>query len=153
MRRSHLFIAACALVAFAAPAAAKSITLAGETNLRKAPGTTSEVVTLIPKGEKVEVGECDAGWCQLTWNGNEGYAIQRNLVAAAPKRPAATARRAPPNTVYDDEEDEVAYAPGPGYGPRVYYDEPAYVYAPRPYYRPYGYGYYGYGYGPGWRRW
>jgi uncharacterized protein YraI len=53
---------------FSAAAAAKPFTLAGETNLRAAPGTQSEVITLMPKGETVEVGACDAGWCEVTWN-------------------------------------------------------------------------------------
>ncbi|MBV9347768.1 MAG: SH3 domain-containing protein [Pseudolabrys sp.] len=152
MRLARNAALAAAFVVFAAPAFAKTITLGAETNLRKAPGTTSEVVTLMPKGETVEIGECDAGWCRVTWNGNEGYAIQRNLGMVVPGAPKTAARRAPPRTQdYDDADDgvEVEYGPGYAYGP-------GYVYGPPPYYGGYYYRprpYWGYRYGYGYRRW
>ena len=119
----------------AACAAAKPVTITTDTNLRKSPGTDSEVLTLMPKGTTVEVGKCSNGWCQTSLNGQDGYAIAQNL-GMAPRR----VPRGP-----EEEVDE--YAP-----PVVY--RPAYVYGPPLYY---GYGpYYGYGYGwgwGGWRRW
>jgi hypothetical protein len=60
-------------------ATAKPITTTGETNLRKALGTDSEILTLIPKETTVEVGNCSNGWCQVSWNGQDGYAFARNL--------------------------------------------------------------------------
>jgi uncharacterized protein YraI len=112
-------------------ATAKPIATTAETNLRKDPGTKSEVVTLIPKGTTVEVGKCNNGWCQASLNGQDGYVIARN-VGMAP------ARRGPPRgpQVYDEGADD--YGPPPAYGPPV-----AYGY--------YGYGPY-YGYGWGWAR-
>jgi hypothetical protein len=63
-----------------------------ETNLRKAPGTDSEILTRIPKGATVEVGDCRNGWCRVSWNGQGGYAIARNLgTAAAPSWPRGPA--------------------------------------------------------------
>jgi uncharacterized protein YraI len=41
-----------------ADAAAKSATVSAEVNLRKGAGTDTDVLTLIPKGSKVEVGKC-----------------------------------------------------------------------------------------------
>jgi uncharacterized protein YraI len=68
----------------------KPIATTGETNLRKAPGTESVILTLIPKGTRVEVGDCRNGWCRVSWNGQDGYAIARNLdTAAAPRWPRA----------------------------------------------------------------
>jgi uncharacterized protein YraI len=118
----------------AACATAKPVTLAADTNLRKAPGTDSEVLTLMPKGTTVEVGKCSNGWCETSLDGKDGFAIAQNL-GMAPRRA--------PRVV----EEEVEYAPPPVYGPR-----PAYVYGPPVYY---GYGpYYGYYGGWGWgRRW
>jgi len=110
-------------------ATAKPIATTGETNLRKAAGTDSEILTLIPKGTMVEVGECSNGWCKVSWNGQDGYAIARNLGMAPPAPPAP---RAP-----------VAAAPGYGYGPPVAYGPPVVVGPPvlygygYPYYRPY----------------
>ena len=53
----------------AACAIAKPIVTTGETNLRKSPGTDSEVLTLIPKGTTVEVGKCTSGWCEASLDG------------------------------------------------------------------------------------
>jgi Bacterial SH3 domain len=55
-----------------------------ETNLRKAPRSDSEIVTVIPKGMPVMVGNCHAGWCRVSWNGQDGYAIGRILGIAPP---------------------------------------------------------------------
>jgi uncharacterized protein YraI len=129
------FAAAAAIVAaLTAPAWAKPVTLTAETNLRKAPGTSSEIITLIPKGEKVETGSCDAGWCQVNWNGQDGYAIARNLGLAPP------ARRAARRYSEDYDEPEIVYGPGYVVGPPVYYG-----------YYPYGPYYGGWRGGYGWR--
>jgi hypothetical protein len=117
-------------------AAAKPAVVSSDVNLRKGPGTDSEVITLIPKGTKVEVGTCTNDWCQVSWNGMDGYSIATNLGLGTPlvRRPVVGQGEYPPD----------AYPPPPGYvvGPPVYY-------GPGPYY---GYGpYYGAYYGPGWR--
>lgn len=87
MPLSRLILSATLLAAMSAAAAAKPVTLSAETNLRKAPGTKSEAVGLMPKGTEVEVGECDSGWCKVTWDGQEGYAIARNLGMVVPGAP------------------------------------------------------------------
>lgn len=120
-------------------ATAKPVATSGETNLRKSPGTDSEVLTLIPKGTTVEIGKCTNGWCEASVDGKDGYVIGRN-VGMGP-RPAP--RGAP--QVYDEEVVE-----GPA-GPPAYYRPYPYYYRPYPYY-----GYYGWGYRPwgwGWRGW
>lgn len=88
MQFARMTLAAVTAIAFTAAAAAKPVTLPAETNLRAAPGTKSEVVTLIPKGSEVEVGECDAGWCKVKFGDKEGFAIGRN-VGEAPAKTAA----------------------------------------------------------------
>jgi Bacterial SH3 domain len=113
---------------------AKPIATTGETNLRKGPGTDTEVLTLIPKGGVVEVGDCTNGWCAASFDGKDGYVIARN-VGMAP-RPAPRGRRMGAVQVYDE---------GPDYGP----PPPAYYYRPYPYY---GYPYYGWYRGWGWGR-
>jgi uncharacterized protein YraI len=87
-------------------ATAKPITTAGETNLRKSPGTDSPVLTIIPKGTTVEVGKCSNGWCETSTDGRDGFVIARNLGLA----PARRARFVP--QVYDEDVEEV--------GPPVY---------------------------------
>jgi hypothetical protein len=132
--------ALAAIVTFlpAVAAMAKPVTLTAETNLRKSPGTDGEVLTLLPKGTTVEVGKCTNGWCQVSADGKDGYAIAQNL-GVAPRR----APRPAPDIVEDDVEEYAAPVYGsPVYGPPVYYG-----------YRPYGF-YGGWGYRGGWgRRW
>src|ERR1700744_996511 len=78
-------------------ATAKPIATTAETNLRKEPGTKSEVVTLIPKGTTVEVGKCSSGWCQASLNGQDGDVIARNVGMAPVRRPPSGSQ------VYDEE--------------------------------------------------
>src|ERR1700681_4756204 len=121
-------------------AAAKPATVAAEVNLRKGPGTDSEIITLIPKGTMVEVGTCNNGWCQVSWNGQDGYSIATNLGLGGPPR----VRRRPMGDAYDYPPPPRPYGPPPGYvvGPPVYYGPPPVYYSPY-YARPY--------YGGGWR--
>jgi hypothetical protein len=125
-------------------AMAKPVVTTGETNLRKSPGTDSEVLTLIPKGTTVEVGKCTNGWCEASLDGKDGFVIAQNVGMAA--------RRPPPRGPMPGQEmveniGPPEYGPRPGYvaGPPVYYSYGPY-YRPYPYY----YGYYGWGWG---RRW
>jgi uncharacterized protein YraI len=60
-------------------ATAKPIATTAETNLRKGPGTDTEVLTLIPKGTTVEVGKCTNGWCEASLDGKDGFVIARNV--------------------------------------------------------------------------
>jgi hypothetical protein len=113
-------------------------------NLRQGPGTSYTVITLIPAGAPVNVGGCNAGWCQVSFQGQNGYIIATAL--GPPSGPGGP----PPGGVAGGP----VYAgggPPPGYIP----PPPPYYYG-YPYYGPYGYyrrgpywhgGYYGY------RRW
>ncbi len=116
---------------------AKPATVTSTVNLRAAPGTTSEVLTKIPGGSLVDIGECSEGWCAVTWQDKNGFTIE----SALDKSGRAPVRRAAP-PVYADE----------GYieEPPVYYGPPPVYYEPRPYY--YG-GYYGPYYRRYWRNW
>jgi len=77
-----------------APAGAgeiKQIATTRETNLRKMPRTDSEILTLIPRGMTVAVGDCRNGWCRVSWNGQDGFIIARNLgTVEAPRWPGAS---------------------------------------------------------------
>ena len=139
MNASRLTIYAGAFVVFsAACAAAAPAYVAGNLNLRSGPGTNNEIVAKIPGGSLVDASNCSNGWCEVAWQGKNGFAIQTalDMSGRVPARPAPGRARAP---VVD--EDIVVEPP-------VYYEAPPY------YYRPYGY----YGYGPywgpyrGWRR-
>jgi uncharacterized protein YraI len=100
-------------------------------NLRAGAGTSHEIIAKIPAGSRVEAANCKDGWCEVSWQGKNGFAIQTALdLSGRPPRPRS------------------AYRPPPGYyveGPPIYYAPPLYYYGP-PYYGP------PYYYGPYWRR-
>jgi len=110
-------------------------------NLRSGPGTDQEIITTIPAGSTIRVASCSGEWCEVTWNGQSGYAIARNLSIGAPRQAGAYGPR--PGYV-EGYGPEPYYAP-PVYGEPGYYAPPAVVYGPA-YYGPRVY------YGPGWRR-
>ncbi|WP_197086813.1 SH3 domain-containing protein [Bradyrhizobium sp. LTSPM299] len=98
-------------------------------NLREGPGTTYGVITKIPAGSRINVGNCSGQFCQASWQGKDGYVIATSLARRRPNY-------GPPG-------------PPPGYvEPPVYAGPPIYY---RP--RPYTYGYYGPGPYWGYRRW
>src|ERR1700742_1687336 len=97
-------------------ATAKPIATFAETNLRKGPGTDSEVLTLIPKGTTIEVGKCTNGWCEANFDGKDGFVIGRNIGMGP--RPPPGGRAMGEVQVYD--EGPPVYA-RPAYGPPVYY--------------------------------
>src|SRR3984957_17386600 len=145
MNVARLAVSAAIFAIFGADlAAAKPTTVVAEVNLRKGPGTDSEIITLIPKGTMVEVGTCTNGWCQVSWNGQDGYSIATNLGLGGPP----PVRRRAVADEYDYPPPPGTYGPPPGYvvGPPVYYGGPVYS---GPYYGGPGYG--GPYYGPGWR--
>jgi len=84
-------------------------------NLRQGPGTSYTVITTIPAGAPVEVSGCSGQWCQVSFQGQNGYVIASSLGPGGPP-PGGP----PP--------------PPPGYYP------PGYI-PPPPYYGPYYYGY------------
>ena len=124
-------VAAAIVLASVGYSHAKPTTVGAEVNLRASPNTTSRVLALIPKGATVEVLSCTNGWCLVSWTGQQGYAISRNLGVPQPRlgSPRMMVRRPMPPQVY---------AGGPVYDPGPVYVGPPYGY--------YG-GYYGY-YGP-----
>jgi hypothetical protein len=95
-----------------------------QTNLRKAPRTDGEILTLVPKGTTVGVGDCRDGWCRVFWKGQDGYAVGRNLgIAAVPRWPdvplaprlathgssRSTAKTGPEHEEHEEHEGEESY--------------------------------------------
>jgi hypothetical protein len=77
-------------VAAASGEALKPSTTINEISLRKAPRTDSEILAVIPKGTTLAAGDCHGGWCRVSWNGQAGYATDRDLGVAErwPNAPA-----------------------------------------------------------------
>lgn len=163
--KSLLCAGAFALLLAGSAAAAPGTALT-TVNLRAEANTTSEILGKIPGGSRIDVAECNGGWCAVSWAGKSGFAIQTALDTTGRARPRVV-RRAPPRA-YDPDDDEYVPMP-PGYGPpppRGYVaGPPGYVAGPPVVYGP-GPGPYLYGPGPywggywggprwgyGWRRW
>jgi hypothetical protein len=151
MTLSRLLCAGAIILVTAAAAAAKPGVATSTVNLRADPNTASDVLVKIPAGSRIEVGECNDGWCAVTYAGKSGYSISTSLDVtgrAAPPRQAV--RRGPaPGPGYDDDEEVVRGPAPPGYvrvpGPGVYVEPRPYYYGPGPYWGPY--------WGPRWRYW
>jgi hypothetical protein len=112
-------------------------------NLRQGPGTTYTIIATIPAGAPVQIGNCEGQWCQVNWQGQNGYVIATSVGqgGAGPPPGGAPPPGPGPVAVYPG-------APPPGYYPPGYYP-PGYYPPPPPYYGPdyYGYGpYYRHGY-------
>jgi hypothetical protein len=104
------------LVLSAANAAAAPALAVNNVNLRQGPGTTYTVILTIPGGSNVDVAGCNGGWCQVSFQGQNGFAIATSFdqgngppqSAAAGPPPPAPAGPPPPG---------YAPPPPPGYGP------------------------------------
>jgi Bacterial SH3 domain len=140
---------------------ARSAAVTASVNLRSGPGTDQEIITTIPAGSTVRVTSCSGEWCEVTWNGRDGYAIARNLSIGAPRQAGPYGPRSGYPGGYGPERQAGGYGPQPGY-PGGYGPAPPPGYEAPGYYGPpavvYGPAYYGPGvyYGPGWgwrRRW
>jgi hypothetical protein len=141
--RAGLFAIAFLLAAVGC-ANAKPTSVTAEVNLRDTPTTAGKVLALIPKGTSVEVTTCTNGWCQVSFNGQQGYAISRNLAVPQPAPPRRVVRHGVPQ-VYAGGPPP--YDPGP-----VYVGPGPYPYPYYGYYRPYYGPYFGPRWGWGWRR-
>ncbi|MBV8755365.1 MAG: SH3 domain-containing protein [Hyphomicrobiales bacterium] len=106
-----------------ATAAAPPTVTHSKVNLRGGPGTNYALVKLIPAGSPVEVKECKHGWCQVVFQGADGYIIESRLAPHAPGTSAK--RRFTPMPGYVGPPP-VHVMRLPGYYPRYYYYGPYY---------------------------
>ena len=117
--RTTLLAAASALVLSAGIASAAPAITQSSVNMRAGPGTQYPVVTSLPARVAVDVAGCSGSWCQVSWNGADGYVSANYLQMAG--GPGAVV--ASPD-YYDDEPDygtSVYVTPGyygPSYGYR-----------------------------------
>jgi len=151
-----VLLALSAAGATAAPALATN-----NVNLRQGPGTTYTVIMTIPGGSNVDVSGCSGQWCQVTFQGQNGYAIASSFDQGGGAPPPPGASGPPPPGVAGPPPAGYAPPPPPGYaGPPPGADPdvpiPVYPGAPPPvgppvYVGPPPPAYYYYGYGPYWR--
>ena len=86
------------LLALSAASAAAAPALAvNNVNLRQGPGTTYTVIMTIPGGSNVDVSGCSGQWCQVTFQGQNGYAIATSFDQGGGAPPPGVAAGPPPD--------------------------------------------------------
>jgi hypothetical protein len=134
--------AGLAALSSGAVAAAPALVM-DDLNLRAGPGFEYGIITAMPAGIIVDAGNCAYGWCQVTFNGINGYADYNWLDFAR-----ATAPVVGPPAYWSSYRPYRPY-PGYGYGPGYAYGYGGYGGYSYPAGYPAGYGYgQGYAYNP-----
>jgi uncharacterized protein YraI len=124
--KTTMLSAVSALVLSAGTASAAPATAESALNMRSGPGTQYQVVDTIPGGATVDVAGCTGSWCQVSFNGESGFASRSYLAMGGEVAPSAAI--VAPGYAYDDAplyadgyyDDGYAYGPGFGVvvGPR-----------------------------------
>lgn len=85
MRNFSLFAAASGIAVLSASSAFAQVagTATTDLNLRAGPSPAAEVVDVIPADGAVAIDSCleDRNWCEVTYDGNTGYAYAQYLLA------------------------------------------------------------------------
>ena len=104
-KRSLLALTTAGLMAAMPAMAQVAATAATDLNLRAGPGGDQQVVSVIPSGGEVTVDGCldAANWCQVTFEGTQGWAYGDYLTASAAADAAAEAP-AEPVVIYANRE-------------------------------------------------
>ncbi|GGE40800.1 hypothetical protein GCM10007276_17710 [Agaricicola taiwanensis] len=115
----HLLVAGATSLATATSALAVPANVTADLNLRQGPGTAYAPVATIPRGDMVEVVDCQGAWCEIGWRGYGGFASRSYLAYdyRGPRRyaPAPVVVMPPPPP-----------PPGPVIYSVPYYDPPIY---------------------------
>lgn len=85
-RSTGVLVALAILGLSAGSASAREATATTDLSLRAAPSSNTELLLTIPAGERVHVGACSRGWCQVKWSGSAGYSVQSGLALAGGSR-------------------------------------------------------------------
>ena len=84
-------------------------------NVRSGPGVGYAVVDTLQPGESVDIGQCQAGWCYVTYNGPAGWAAATYLSGAGAEYSGPVYEPAPvyaPPPVYFDQGFGSGFNPG-----------------------------------------
>ncbi len=75
--RGRLRLLLLAVAALALAQCGERATATGEVKLYTAPAASSASAGLIPRGAAVKLSNCSNGWCEVSWNGQRGYALAK----------------------------------------------------------------------------
>ncbi len=88
-------------------ATARTAQIDNKLNLREGPSLQSRIVTVMPAGASVTVGECRGEWCKVEYRKHRGYANSAILGGgdgAYAASPAAASEPPPVATKYDADD-------------------------------------------------
>jgi uncharacterized protein YraI len=123
-------ITAASIAAHSAGFAASSATALSDLNVRAGPGPEHAVIGVIRANDRAIIEACIEGsqWCQITYNGRQGWAYSEYLLADTSSRPAIIAdQRAP--AIVAEPRSTIVYREQPA---SVYRERPSTVYRERP---------------------
>jgi len=89
-----IFLAAMATAAMSLPASAATVASATTAlNIRTGPGPQYSVIGAVPPGAQVTIAGCIQGsmWCQIAYNGKQGWAYSQYMMATLSGRSLAVA--------------------------------------------------------------
>jgi uncharacterized protein YraI len=115
--KTTLLAAASALVLSAGVASAAPAITKSTVTMRAGPGPQYPIVMRVPARAAVDVEGCNSGWCEVNWNGADGYVNAGALRLAGAPGPAVSSR----SYYYDEEPDYGVYVAPGFYGPAYGY--------------------------------
>src|ERR1700686_4869713 len=69
------------LLILAVTAGAATLRTIGRVKLHASPDARSSTLATLPGSAVVEVSSCSSSWCQVTWQGRNGWALRRFLTS------------------------------------------------------------------------
>lgn len=101
-----LLVAAGGLLFSAGAALARPAVVVTDLNLRAGASVYAPVILTMPRGARVEIYDCGAGWCTVNWRGYQGYASASYLAPLGYAPPRYYPPSPPPYYYYDYDRDD-----------------------------------------------
>ena len=105
---NKLWLIAMLLLASNEFASARIAQIDNKLNLRDGPSLQSRIVSVMPAGASVTVGECRGEWCKVVYRGQRGYANSALLGGGDGAYAAAPAAAEPPPVATKYDADDAA---------------------------------------------
>lgn len=93
MKRSLFFLS---FIFVLSTAIAQQVVTRNNVNLRTGPTTNSPILMQIPRGTTIELGECQADWCEITIGSKTGFIAKQYTVSVHRYRSVESKTKAHP---------------------------------------------------------
>lgn len=109
-------IMACLFAATASAADAVSRQTTGDVNMRTGPGTSYEILCVIPNGSSISVTEVTDGWCYAAYGSNQGWVSTQYVSDLSPSSDGVSYNGA---ALVTTANVNLRTGPGTGYGVKL----------------------------------